>query len=43
MGIGGCDELCPAVMGLGLVTLFFLFMLIKDSSLLWMVVMSQTY
>ena len=43
MGIGGCDELCPAAMGLSLVVLFSLSVSIKDRSLLWMVVMSQTY
>ena len=43
MGIGGCDELCPAAMGLSFVTLFSLFVLIEDYPLLWMVVMSQTY
>ena len=43
MGIGGCDELCPAAIGLSLVTLFSLSMLIKDRPLLWMVVRSQTY
>ena len=43
MGIGGCDELCPAAMGLSLVTLFSLSMSIKDRPLLWMVVRSQTY
>ena len=40
MGIGGCDELCPAAIGLSLVTLFSLSMLIKDRPLLWMVVRS---
>ena len=43
MGIGGCDELCPAAMGLSLVTLFFLSVSIEDRPLLWMVVKSQTY
>ena len=43
MGIGGCDELCPAATGLSLVTLFSLSMLIEDCPLLWMVVRSQTY
>ena len=43
MGYGGCDELCPAAMGLSLVTLFFLSMSIDDRPLLWMVVRSQTY
>ena len=43
MSIGGCDELCPAVMGLSLVTLFSMSVSIKDRPLLWMVVRSQTY
>ena len=43
MCIGGCDESCPAATGHGLVTLFSLFMSIKDRLLLWMVVRSQTY
>ena len=43
MGIGVCDELCPMAMGLSLVTLFSLFVVIKDRPLLWMVVRSQTY
>ena len=43
MGIGGCEELCPAATGLSLVTLFSLSMLIEDCPLLWMVVRSQTY
>ena len=43
MGIGGCNELCPVAMGLRLVTLFSLSVSIKDHSLLWMVVGSQTY
>ena len=38
MGIGGCDELCPAAMGLSLITLFFLSLSIKGRLLLWMVV-----
>ena len=38
MGIGGCNELCPAVTGLSLVTLFSLSVLIEDSLLLWTVV-----
>ena len=40
MGIGGCNELCPAEMGLSLVTLFSLSMSIEDRPLLWMVVRS---
>ena len=43
MGIGGCNELCPATIGLSLVTLFSLFVSIEDRPLLWMVVRSQTY
>ena len=43
MGIGGCNKLCPAAMGLSLVTLFFLSVSIEDRPLLWMVVRSQTY
>ena len=43
MGYGGCDELCPAAMGLSLVTLFFLSVSIEDHPLLWMVVRSQNY
>ena len=43
MGIGGCDELCPAATGLNLVTLFSLFVSIEDRPLLWMVIRSQTY
>ena len=40
VGITGC---VPQPTGLSLVTLFSLFMLIKDRPLLWMVVRSQTY
>ena len=40
MGIGGCNELCPAATGLSLVTLFSLSMSIEDRPLLWMVVRS---
>ena len=40
MGIGGCNELCPAATGLSLVTLFSLSVLIEDHPLLWMVVRS---
>ena len=43
MVIGGCNKLCPTAMGLSLVTLFSLFVSIKDRPLLWMVVRSQTY
>ena len=42
MGIGGCNELYPAAMGLSLVTLFSLSISIEDRPLLWMVVRSQT-
>ena len=34
MGYGGCDELCPVATGLSLVTLFSLFVSIKDHPLL---------
>ena len=40
MGVTGC---VPWPMGLSLVTLFSLFVSIKDRPLLWMVVRSQTY
>ena len=40
VGVTGC---VPWPMGLSLVTLFSLFMSIKDRLLLWMVVKSQTY
>ena len=40
MGIGGCNELCPAAIGLSLVTLFSLSVSIEDRPLLWMVVKS---
>ena len=43
MGIGGCNELCPAAMGLSLVTLFSLSVSIEDRPLLWMAVRSQSY
>ena len=43
MGIGGCDELCPAAMGLSLVILFSLFVSIEDRPLMWMLVRSHTY
>ena len=43
MVIGGCNKLCPAAMGLSLVTVFFLSVSIDDRLLLWMVVRSQTY
>ena len=41
--IGGRNKLCPAAMGLSLVTLFSLSMLIEDCLLLCMLVRSQTY
>ena len=40
MGVTGC---VPRPTGLSLVTVFFMFVLIKDRPLLWMVVMSQAY
>ena len=40
MGYSGCGELCPAAMGLSLVTLFSLSVSIEDRLLLWMVVRS---
>ena len=40
VGVTGC---VPWTMGLSLVTLFSLFVSIKDRPLLWMVVRSQTY
>ena len=40
VGVTGC---VPRVMGLSLITLFSLFMSIKDHPLLWTVVKSQTY
>jgi hypothetical protein len=43
LGIGGCDKLCSATMGLSLVILFFLSVSIEDRPLLWMVVRSQIY
>ena len=43
MGYGGCDELRLAATGLSLVTLFSVFMSIKDRPLLWMVIRSQTF
>jgi hypothetical protein len=43
MGIGGCNRLCPAATGHGLVALFSLSVLIEDRPLLWMVVKSQIY
>ena len=43
MGDGGCDELCPAAMGLSLVILFSLFVSVKDWLLHWVLGRSQTY
>ena len=43
MGIVGITGYVPRTTGLSLVTLFSLFMSIKDRPLLWMVVRSQTY
>ena len=43
MGIGGCNKLCPAAIGLSFVTLFSLSMSIEYRPLLWMVVRSKTY
>ena len=40
VGVTGC---VPRPIGLSLVTLFSLYMSIKDRPLLWMVVRSQTY
>ena len=40
VGVTGC---VPRPTRLSLVTLFFLFVLIKDCPLLWMIVRSQTY
>ena len=40
MCIGGCNRLYPGPTGLSLVTLFSLFVSIKDHPLLWMVVRS---
>ena len=43
MDIGGCNRLCPAATGHGLVARFSLTISIEDRPLLWMVVRSQTY
>jgi hypothetical protein len=43
MGIGRCDKLCSAAMGLNLITLFSLSVSIKDCPMLWMVIKSQIY
>jgi hypothetical protein len=43
MGIGRCDKLCSAAMGLSLITLFSLSISIKYSPMLWMVFKSQIY
>ena len=39
----GVTSCVPRLMGLSLVTLFSLFISIKDRPLLWMIVRSQTY
>jgi hypothetical protein len=43
MGIGGCNRLCPAATGLGLVALFSLSVSIEDRPLHWTLVKSETY
>jgi hypothetical protein len=43
MGIGWCNKLCPAAMGLSLVALFSLSVSIEDRPLHWALVKSQTY
>jgi hypothetical protein len=43
MGIGGCNRLCLVATGHSLVASFFLSVLIKDHSLHWTLVKSQTY
>jgi hypothetical protein len=43
MGIGGCNRLCSAATGHGLVALFSLSMSIEDRLLLWILVRSQIY
>ena len=43
MGIGGCNRLCPTANGHSLVTLFSLSVSVKDRSLHWILVRSQTY
>jgi hypothetical protein len=43
MGIGECNMLCPAAMGLSLVALFSLSVSIEDRLLHWTLVKSQTY
>jgi hypothetical protein len=43
MGIGGCNRLCSAAMGQGLVALFSLSVSIEDRPLLWILVRSQIF
>jgi hypothetical protein len=43
LGSGGCDKLSFTATGLSLVALFSLSVSIKDRSLYWILVMSQTY
>jgi hypothetical protein len=43
MCIGGCNKLCSAAMGHGLVALFSLSMSIEDHLLLWILVRSHIY
>jgi hypothetical protein len=43
MGLGRCNRLCPAAMGLSLVALFPLSVSIEDCLLHWTLVKSQTY
>jgi hypothetical protein len=43
MDISGCNRLCPAATGHGLVALFSLSVSIEDRPLLWMVIRSQIY
>jgi hypothetical protein len=43
LGTCGCNKLCLVATGLSSVALLSLSMLIKDRSLLWIVVRSQTY
>ena len=43
MSIGGCNRLCPAANGVCLGYTVSLFVSVKDRSLLWAIVRSQTY
>jgi hypothetical protein len=43
MDIGGCNRLCSAAMGHGLVALFFLSVSIEDRPLMWILVRSQIF